>query len=99
MTGARGLECDMVVFVGCVPKHGVTIVWGAMRGWGVGVSGLFGGERENRHTQKSEQTTKKWVADGARLDRWWGKTGGKDNQKSQSVVVDSLLSTTQRGTT
>jgi hypothetical protein len=50
-----------------------------MRGWGW--AGWFVWERErNRHAQKGEQTTKKWVADSARFDRWWGKTVGKDNQ-------------------
>jgi hypothetical protein len=67
-----------------------------MRGWGGGGGGwvvwLGGRDKTDTH-RKNEQTTKKWVVDGARLDRWWGKTGGKENQKTQSVVVNSLLST------
>ncbi len=69
---------------GTVPRHGVTMVWGNNEGVGVawGKIGWFVWERErNRHTQKSEQTTKKWVADGARLDRWWGEDGRERQPK------------------
>ncbi len=71
----------MVVFVGYVPKHGVTMVWGNNEGVGGGGWFVWGRERKPNTHRKSKQTTKKWLADGARLDRWWGKTGGKDDQK------------------
>jgi hypothetical protein len=63
MTGARGLDCDMV-FVGYVPKHGVKMVWGNNEGLGGGW-GVCLGEREKTDThRKGKQTTKKWVVDG-----------------------------------
>jgi hypothetical protein len=55
--------------VGYVPKHGVTMVWGnseGVEGGWVRVGWFVWGRERNRYTQKSEQTTKKWVADGAR---------------------------------